>query len=586
MDDPGDWVSSTAFNTWLNVANTSWTTTTNWSAGSVPTLNDNVGIPDYGSSHPAITTTITCNNLVIEEGVSLTFDYNGSHTIHGNVYNIGTTNLNANTNLTITGTLYMLHNSIFNIKPKAALTVDTDLYTSIWGLTGTLTLESTTDGTGSLIVEGSTTGNVAVKRYISGHNDVTSSGWHLISSPVQNQNISTNFVNVNATPISSSVDFYRWQETEGLWINIKAENGNYNQGSTALNFSNDANPQFEAGMGYLISYQSTQTSTFDNSLLSSNVNITGLTNTDGKNYNGWHLLGNPFTSALDFNTGSWNKDESIGTYAQVWNESSASYKVLRGEQHIPSMNGFMVYTSANGGSLTIPRDAQVHSDSNWYKSNEDTSIIITVSDMETGFYQETIINSDPNSTNNFDHEFDSYFIAGFAPQFYSFLNNNFYALNCIPIIDESTIIPLGFRKNNSNSFKLKLTHSDINYDLYIKDLKLNTLHSLSFHDSYIFSSENNDSPNRFELLFRPVSIDEEKDPKVSVWCYGTDIKVLNQRTESIEVNICNILGQTIYKQIATSGNNNIDVKNHKGIAFVTITNTDNLILLSKKIIIQ
>ncbi|MCD4790267.1 MAG: hypothetical protein K8R37_09730, partial [Bacteroidales bacterium] len=55
MDD-SDWVTSSAFNTWLNTSSSAWSTTTNWSLGSKP-LAESIGIYSYtGGSAPTFGT--------------------------------------------------------------------------------------------------------------------------------------------------------------------------------------------------------------------------------------------------------------------------------------------------------------------------------------------------------------------------------------------------------------------------------------------------------------------------------------------------------------------------------------------------
>ncbi|NQU84398.1 MAG: LamG domain-containing protein, partial [Mariniphaga sp.] len=125
-----DWASSTAFNTWLDVGNITWATATNWSRGSVPVLTDNVGIPDYtsvGSSQPTIGSAAACNNLVVGDDATLTFDYNGSHTIHGSAFVIGRSDITNGDFLTVTKNLYILFLSSLNIDPEGQLTIGNNL---------------------------------------------------------------------------------------------------------------------------------------------------------------------------------------------------------------------------------------------------------------------------------------------------------------------------------------------------------------------------------------------------------------------------------------------------------------------------
>jgi len=72
--DNSDWVSSSAFNTWLNTSSSDWSTATNWSRGSAPATSapyDNVGIYNY-SSEPNISGNPTFGSLYLGSGISTT----------------------------------------------------------------------------------------------------------------------------------------------------------------------------------------------------------------------------------------------------------------------------------------------------------------------------------------------------------------------------------------------------------------------------------------------------------------------------------------------------------------------------------
>jgi hypothetical protein len=418
-----------------------------------------------------------------------------------------------------------------------------------------LTIKSLAASTGSLIVNGTATGDITVNRYIGAWS--TNHGWHFLSSPVEAQAIDPNFVNLSGT-ISQDLDLYRWSESEGLWINIKNGDGDYNQGSGETYFSSDASPTFTTGKGYLIAYASEQTKTFSGSLRTTDYDVTGLTYTSGKDYAGWHLLGNPFSSALDFNAGTWNKSDDIGAYAQIWNETAASYKVLRTEQNIPAMNGFMVYTDSDGGSLTIPTDARLHSDSNWYKStiNEDM-IVLTAIDNQTHTSQETVINFIAEATDDFDLKYDSYFMAGYAPMFYTTQYNKNYALNCLPQLIEGLTVQLGFIKNNSTEFTIKLTESSCDYDIYITDTKQNKTQNLSLNPVYIFTAFEQDDHDRFVIHFSPLGIDEPTTPQelIQIWASNKTINILNTNNYVGDIKVMNMFGQTVLSTKLTGDKN-------------------------------
>jgi hypothetical protein len=70
-----DWVSSSAFNTWLNTSSSSWSTASNWSRGSVPASTspyDNIGVFSYsGGTDLSVSGTPTLSNFVLGSSSAL-----------------------------------------------------------------------------------------------------------------------------------------------------------------------------------------------------------------------------------------------------------------------------------------------------------------------------------------------------------------------------------------------------------------------------------------------------------------------------------------------------------------------------------
>lgn len=108
MDQTNDWLSSSAYNTWLNTDNSSWATATNWSKGIVPTSSDNIGMFSYlGGSNSILSGTPTMNNLVITGASLLTVSSDAN--VNGNLILLSNTDLNGNT-ITIANTGELIEN--------------------------------------------------------------------------------------------------------------------------------------------------------------------------------------------------------------------------------------------------------------------------------------------------------------------------------------------------------------------------------------------------------------------------------------------------------------------------------------------
>lgn len=573
MDATTDWVSSTAFNTWLGGESADWSNAANWSNG-VPVTAQSAGIYNWNTALPNVTTlpilpaTIDVNNLLVPSGV--TSPSNVNLTADGSVF-LGSSLSLSSSPLNTAGNLIIENDKTLTIPASGQLTVRRTLTNSA-GNSG-LVIES-----GGSLIHSTAGVSATAKRDITAWTDIYH-GWHFLCSPVANQAISPSFVDITLNPMSANVDLYKWREPENNWINIKNSSNIYNQGTGSTNWSNSLNPTFETGIGYLIAYGNNQTKEFAGSLNVANVEITGLTNTSGNTKKGWHLLGNPFSSAISWTQGSWVKT-NIGSAPQIWNENNASYKVLSGEGIIPPLNGFMVYTTGSG-VLTIPADSRRHSDSSWYKNSASVNeIVLTARDLQGNTAQETIIGFNPEATENFDLEYDSYFLAGFAPKFYSISNNEFFALNTLPGNDPEIIIPFGFEKNNANHFKIELTESIEGKTLFLIDLKENTEHNLSMNPAYSFVSASGDDPQRFLLKMGTVGIDKDLSQTFQkAWIFNNYLYISNIDSEII-YSLFDLSGRLLQSlKLSGTGLKTIPLNEKTGFYLVKLQNRESTTIL-------
>jgi len=461
---------------------------------------------------------------------------------------------NSNSITTISSAIDVLGD--VTVQPGSALTVVAGGSLTV---NGTLTLQSNATGTGSFITSSVTT--ASVQHYVPGYTDATH-GWHLLSSPVAAQAISTFH-----TP-GSTDDFYKWNEATDTWINRTADGGGLN-GAFETNF--------DVGTGYLVSYAATDTKTFSGSLNVSNTSASGLSYTGASTAAGWHLLGNPFSSALTWNDGNWNLS-NVDANCQIWNEANASYSVILPNGIIPSMNGFMAHASVEGASLTIPKDSRTHNATNWYKNTEQLEqIVLTVRDLNGQTAQPTIIRFEQGATNGYDSQYDSYFLPGFAPMFYSNSQQESYALNTLPELTQGLTIPLGFVKNSGNQFVIELTESIQGQDIYLTDKQ--TLQTVKLNDGhYAFGAEQGDNPDRFELHFGVVGINDITlaDASLHAWASNGQIYLQNEQGP-VTLMVFDLQGRTMHKcNIATSGIYSQTLNLTTGIYLVSVQTADSI----------
>lgn len=83
-------ITSAIYN-WIGNTSTNWSTASNWLSNSVPTSNSDVEILSTATRMPVISTNVSCKDLILENGTSLTINSGNTLTINGNFENQGGT---------------------------------------------------------------------------------------------------------------------------------------------------------------------------------------------------------------------------------------------------------------------------------------------------------------------------------------------------------------------------------------------------------------------------------------------------------------------------------------------------------------
>ncbi len=548
-----------------------WHTASTWSSGVVPASDDDVLISHIVT---VANSAAEINNITVEGGASLTFSAGVGHTIHGSVWVYGNARVNNGSFIDITGYLWIMPTTgNLAVRAGGELTVGGNTINS-----GTFTIESSSTATGSFIPEGSVLGSngITVERYIGAWSDAAH-GWHMLSSPVTVQAIQPEFV---PNPPTTNEDFYSWGETTDEWINTESSSGVWNTG-----FEND----FMIGKGYLVAYGSDLTKDFSGLLNNLDVTKSGLTYTASSDHTGWNLLGNPYASALYWNQTAWALSNVDGT-AKVWDESSASYTdIVAVTGVLPAMQGFMVHVTGSGtGSLIIDATDRIHNSQNWHKDAEINHIVLIAYDTEGNTAQESNIRVDENATTGFDSSFDSWFLAGYAPQFYSVIPEGALSTNVLPEITTATKIPMSFIKNASSTYRIEaegVNNLVPQETVYLTDLKTNHTQNMNNNPVYSFTSEEGDMSDRFVVHFSPLAVEEINiNDQVNVFSSNGNVEIRSNKPIDAKINIYNLAGQLINSnQLVNENNISIGIPNYKGTVIVSIITPEQT--LTKKLII-
>ena len=493
--------------TWDGTTDSDWNTGTNWSGDAVPITTSNVVIPVVGTTYPEIATD-------------------------------GTASCN---NLTI--------------------------YSG-----ATLTINSTSSvSTGSLIVNGSSMGNVTVKRFL------THDRWHYIAGQTD---ISGNFSTLNMDLVSGDNDqFYRWDEslvdgTTGFWVDIL--NG------PAGNNSTMGSESFVSSKGYAINYAGEDKTLSLSGVpytISKNINIT---KTDGSTNPGSNLVGNPFTSSIAANSLTGNANNFLTTNSglldetenaiYLWNEQPGYQGIGTRNDYLPISNlssatylapgqAFMVVKRAEGTtSLPFNTNMREHGSATFYKNTtqDDVSRFYMSVENEAGLYNEILIGFLDGMTNGLDVSYDAGKLKGNPDiALYTKLVDDIgtdFAHQALPLLDNNNVavkIGLDVSTAGNYTFKIKeLQNFDETIPIKLEDKLTGSIIDLRQAGEYsFFVNSPGEIRERFVLHFNGVTgiEDEIQITKASIQTYASNntLYILNPKQKQGTVTIYNLTGQKV-----------------------------------------
>ncbi|HPY66818.1 MAG: hypothetical protein GT600_00440 [Bacteroidales bacterium] len=419
------------------------------------------------------------------------------------------------------GTFLNMVGGDLTIESGGSFTLNPNTAATILSITnnGSLILESNSNeaGVASLIHDGySGSGTSQMKLYLSG--GTTPGGvhiWHYISVPM-NGIAATSFGSLDLAQYIESLATST-SNSEG-WV---AYDG-YQYSSDS--YLSNTFSTLELGKGY--NYYSASGTTFT---LSGQINIGTVTKhlpCDAvSSYEGFNLLGNPFSSCID-----WDYMYPHGYLRSVNNaiyftlkDKVASYVSGIGSDggtgFIPPLQGFFVQVNATNGRVIIPPGARTHQfDQLRYKKADETSYISsdTISYVRIKLENsvdstDIVVRFNKKASIAFDPALDAYEFSKTAGDInlWSIFNDIDYSINGLPFPESKIEIPLGI--NNVKTGILILSASEIrlldNYSVNLKDIKTNTTIDLKKGERFTFNADAGITENRFILSIANLTTD-------------------------------------------------------------------------------
>ncbi len=450
-----------------------------------------------------------------------------------------------------------------------ALTVNGEV-TNNAGTSGLVISSNSTNKNGSFIFS-SGTPDATVQRYIgaySGDND----GWHEIGAPVDMT------VSGSGFDPGTNDDLYYWDESSNEWKNYKAGSFNFTQGN-----------------GYLLAYQTSATKNFTGTLTASDITYSNLSYTTGSGRQGFHLLGNPYSSAILWNNGGWTFT-NVGTVCSVWDESSGTYINPSNGDPIPATNGFFVEVTDASNTLTIPASARSHnSNANYKNSTKNLLIAKITNDVNT--YNNTIkVGFKEDASVQWDQKYDAHKLYGVetAPELWTISDNGKFAVNILPFSNQPYDIPMHFKAGVDDA-NYTITFDGISgfnegTNIVLEDKFTGTSIDLNVQNKYTFTGKTGDNPDRFVLHFYNVTgikdIDQTAKP-ATIYANNNYIIIKSAKGNlNGTVEVLNLLGQMVYSsEIYNTGFLKLNNRFDNGVYIVRYRG-DNGTVQSGKVVLQ
>lgn len=405
-----------------------------------------------------------------------------------------------------------------------------------------ITSDATVNGS---LIYGSGTPGATVNSYIS--SDV----WHFVSPTTTG--VTVNNYHFNFSPRSWLTYFNEAGDPSGTWV-----------------YMIDINDAVNVGQGYSLYIESTpQTVQYSGNLNATNKDLTTLTTpalawTDASH--GYNLIGNPFSSAIDFD-GTWTMS-NIDQNVWVWDESGDNYAAYSpsgglGELTdgiIPLGQGFMVHATAGSPSLTIPASKRVHSSQGFYKS-QNSSRTDPVPHIKIEFSKDqkadvVYVGFDENADREFNNGYDARKMFGpeDSPQAYLKEASLDLSIDVIHVIGNDAVgVDMSFIAGIEGTQQLTSTIYELeDISVELEDKKEGIIYDLVQSPSIEFTATKQDNPERFVLHFNRTTTDKEEvlqPAPLKIYSYKNVIYIKStDLNNTLTVRITDLLGRNVFSR--------------------------------------
>lgn len=577
----GTWsVTSNTQNQWTGNISTDWNTAGNWTCR-IPDLTIDATIPNGRPRYPVLNTGNTgqCLNLVMQNATTLTIT-GKTLEIAGSINNSGTNNITATGGTvrmrgtsvqTIPGNIFanntLLNLTISNsngVTLSGPLNISGVVLAETGNLTsnGNLTLLSTSAQTA--LISGAGTGqilgNVTMQRYLP-----SAFGYKYFSSPFTNATVAqfADDIDLNA----SFSTFYYYEE---------------NQEVTGWEKYVTPSSPLIPGKGYAANFGpngGVKTVSTTGAVNNGTIGPFTILNNNKTYTKGYHLMGNPYPSPIDWNLTGWNKvnidnaiyffdagttDQYLGTYSSYVNGQSSNGIA---NNRIASQQAFFIHVSDTlpgnsypvTGSISFTNAIRITNLNPAFHKNDETGSFARIKATLEGspISDYLLVYFDETARNIFHPGMDALKKMNteeIVPDLYLITEDSVNtSIKAIPPFEEvTTAYKLVVISRKGGNITLKLEHLrnlPMGYGIYLKDLYTGLVQDLTVNPEYTFSMEDYKTiADRFLLMFSTENLIQDAfgENTFTVWSEGKTVFVsLKMREQKTRVAITDLSGRLL-----------------------------------------
>jgi len=509
-----------------------------------------------------------------------------------------------NTNLDLTNSTQSFEHftvsANMTLRANANLTVDANESLSIGGdllnTGGSMDFNSTSTQYSSLVVEGTSTGDVIYRRHV---NIVASPGSttgsnDLISAPVVKAG--DTFLDFRSHPENN--DLYSGSIDGEIAYLFGPFDNDLNE-YTNFTSANDGDALIP-GKGYRSGSTNAplgSTFTFNGNVETTPVAIEINVGTASV----WNLIGNPYPSYIDgkaFLSANLNQfdQDAVAIYGYIGSVSDG-WEIINlltdnEDANLTPGQGFMVAAEGTANLTFTPAMRRIGSTDDFImgRTNEvNAHLRLQIANGSSQYHTDFYFND--NSTLGLDPGYDAAFYNGYIPNFhiYSHLVEDnvgrsmaIQALNPIELSEVS--IPLGVKANQGQQLTFSITESTLadGVNIYLEDTVANTLTLLSTSDYSFTPTQNLSGTGRFYLRYADNTLSTQNNSLNTVEVYASQIThelIINGNfTTATKADIYDVQGRWVASQNLHQHTlqNRMDVSQlNSGIYIVTLNSQNN-----------